>query len=144
VAPEVGCELVPCDSVRGGMSSDIHIPPSGCGPLKSSCDIQDLLSVITLTGSEHLQHCLQPILSFKRISSMSEHREVVTHELPVLVARCWLLHRWVVSLSLHVRHGVGQVLEKLGLRLEELQHSGIHLYLLGCPSWTIHWRLIDS
>jgi hypothetical protein len=28
-------------------------------------------------------------------------------------------------LSLHVCHGVGQVLEKLGLRLEELQHSGI-------------------
>jgi hypothetical protein len=47
-------------------------------------------------------------------------------------------------LSLHVRHGVGQVLEKLGLRLEELQHSGIYLHLLGCPSWTIHCRLVDS
>jgi hypothetical protein len=47
-------------------------------------------------------------------------------------------------LSLHIRHSVGQVLEKLGLCLEELQHSGIHLYLLGCPSWMIHCRLIDS
>jgi hypothetical protein len=88
--------------------------------LKSSCSIHDLLSVIALAGSEHLQHCLQPILSFKRISSMSEHWGVVTHELPVLVARRQLLHRWVVSLSLHIRHSVGQVLEKLGLCLEEL------------------------
>jgi hypothetical protein len=95
--------------------------------------------MITLTGGEHLQ----PILSFKQISSMSEHGAMVTHEL-VLVAGRRLLHRWVVSLSLHVCHGVGQVLEKLGLRLEELQHSGIHLYLLGCPSWMIHCRLIDS
>jgi hypothetical protein len=73
VAPEVGGKLVPGDSVWGGMSSGIRIPPSGCGPLKSSCSIQDLLSVITLTGSEHLQHYLQPILNFKRISGMSEH-----------------------------------------------------------------------
>jgi hypothetical protein len=47
-------------------------------------------------------------------------------------------------LSLHVSHSVGQVLEKLVLRLEELQHSGIHLCLLGCPSWTIHCQLINS
>jgi hypothetical protein len=73
MAPEVGGELVPGDSVWGGMSGSIRIPPSGCRPLKLSCSIQDLLSVITLTGSEHLQHCLQPILSFKRISGMSEH-----------------------------------------------------------------------
>jgi hypothetical protein len=44
---------------------------------------------------------------------MSEHRGVVTHELLVLIARLWLLHRWVVSLSLQIRHHVGQVLEKL-------------------------------
>jgi hypothetical protein len=73
MAPEVGGELVPGDSVWGGMSSRIRIPPSGCGPMKSFCSIRDLLSVITLTGSKHLQHCLQPILSFKRISDMSEH-----------------------------------------------------------------------
>jgi hypothetical protein len=82
VAPEVGGELVPSDSVRGGVSSGIHIPPSRCGPLKSSCSIQDLLSVIALTGSVHLQHCLQPILSFKRISSMSEH------------GGWWLMNSW--------------------------------------------------
>jgi hypothetical protein len=73
VAPEVGGELVPGDGVWGGMSSSIRIPPSGCGPLKSSCNIQDLLFVITLTGSEHFQYCLQPILSFKWISGTSEH-----------------------------------------------------------------------
>jgi hypothetical protein len=73
MTPEVGGELVPGDSAWGGMSSGIRIPPRGCGPLKSSCSILDILSVITLTGSEHLQHCLQPILSFKRISGMSEH-----------------------------------------------------------------------
>jgi hypothetical protein len=99
VALEVGGELVPGDRVWGGMSSDIRIPPRGCRPLKSSCSIQDLLSVITLAGSEHLQHCLQPILGFKWISSMSEHQGVVTHELPVLVVGRRLLHRWVVSLS---------------------------------------------
>jgi hypothetical protein len=55
MAPEVGGELVPGDSVWSGMSGSIRIPPSGCRPLKSSCSIQDLLSVITLTGSEHLQ-----------------------------------------------------------------------------------------
>jgi hypothetical protein len=35
---------------------------------------------------------------------------------------------------LHVRHGVGQVLEELSLHLEELLHGGIHLCLLGCSS----------
>jgi hypothetical protein len=59
MAPEVGGELVLGDSVWGGMGGSIRIPPSGCRPLKSSCSIHDLLSVITLTCSEHLQHCLQ-------------------------------------------------------------------------------------
>jgi hypothetical protein len=117
VAPEVGGELVPGDGVWGGMSNSIRIPPSGCQPLKSSCSIQDLLSVITLTDSEHLKHCLQTILSFKWIYGMSEHGGMVTHELPVLVAGCRLLHRWIVDLGLQVRHGVGQVLEELSLRL---------------------------
>jgi hypothetical protein len=45
---------------------------------------------------------------------------------------------------LQVCHGVGQVLEKLGLCLHELLHSGIHLCLSGCSSWTIHCRFIDS
>jgi hypothetical protein len=117
VAPKVGGELVPSDSVWGGMSSSIRIPPSRCGPLKSSYSIKDLLSVITLTGSEHLQHCLQPILSFKRINSMSEHGGMVTHELPVLVAGRWLLHQWIVDLGLQIRHSVGQVLKELSLRL---------------------------
>jgi hypothetical protein len=40
---------------------------------------------------------------------------------------------------LHVRHGVGQVLEELSLCLQELLHSGIHLYCLGCSScWFIN------
>jgi hypothetical protein len=60
----------------------------------------------------------------------------------MLVAGRWLLHRWIVDLGLC--HGVGQVLEKLGLCLKELLHGGIHLHLPGCPSWTIHFRLIDS
>jgi hypothetical protein len=34
------------------------------------CNIQDLLSVVTLCGGEHLQHCLQPIFSLKWISCM--------------------------------------------------------------------------
>jgi hypothetical protein len=72
VAPEVGGELILGDSVWGGVSSDIRIPPSGCGPLKLSCSIQDL-SIIALASSEHFQHCLHLILSFKRISNMSEH-----------------------------------------------------------------------
>jgi hypothetical protein len=45
---------------------------------------------------------------------------------------------------LQVRHGVGQVLEELSQRLQELLHGGIHLCLPGCSSWTIHCRLIDS
>jgi hypothetical protein len=32
---------------------------------------------------------------------------MVTHELPVLVARCQLLYLWIVDLSLQVFHGVG-------------------------------------
>jgi hypothetical protein len=59
---------------------------------------------------------------------MSENRRVMTHKLPVLVARRWWLYRWVVDLGLQVCHGVGQVLEELGLCLQELLHSGIHLY----------------
>jgi hypothetical protein len=70
---------------------------------------------------------------------MSEHRRVVTHKFPVLVARRWWLHRWVVDLGLQVCHGVGQVLEELSLCLQELLHSGIHLYWLGCSSyWLIN------
>jgi hypothetical protein len=52
---------------------------------------------------------------------------MVTHKLPVLVARRRLLHWWIVHLGLQVCHGVGQVLEKLGLCLQELLHGGIHL-----------------
>jgi hypothetical protein len=55
---------------------------------------------------------------------------MVTHKLSVLVARRRWLHWWIVDLTLQVRHGVGQVLEKLGLCLQELLHSGIHLYWL--------------
>jgi hypothetical protein len=62
----------------------------------------------------------------------------------VLVAGRLLLHRWIVDLGLQVCHGVGQVLEMLGLCLKELLHGGIHLCLPGCSSWTIHYRLIDS
>jgi hypothetical protein len=47
-------------------------------------------------------------------------------------------------LGLQIRHSVGQVLGKLGLRLQELLHGRIHLFLPGCSSWTIHCRLIDS
>jgi hypothetical protein len=75
---------------------------------------------------------------------MSEYGRMVTHKLPVLVARRRLLHWWIVDLALQVRHDVGQVLEKLGLCLQELLHSGIHLCLLGCSSWTIHCWLINS
>jgi hypothetical protein len=140
MAPKVGGKLFPGDSVWGGMSGRIRIPPSGCRSLKSSCSIQDLLSVVTLTGCEHFQHCLQPIFSFKWISDMSEHRRVVTHKPPVLVARRRWLHRWVIDLGLQVCHGVGQVLEELGLCLQELLHSGIHLYWLGCSScWLINF-----
>jgi hypothetical protein len=41
---------------------------------------------------------------------------------------------------LQVCHGVGQVLEELSLCLQELLHSGIHLYWLGCSSC----RLINT
>jgi hypothetical protein len=67
---------------------------------------------------------------------------MVTHELPVLVAGRWLLHRWIVDMGLQIRHSVGQVLEELSLCLQELLHGGIHLCLLGCSSRTIHYRLI--
>jgi hypothetical protein len=69
---------------------------------------------------------------------------MVTHELPVLVAGRRLLHRWIVNLGLQIRHSVGQVLEELSLRLQELLHGGIHLRLPGCSSGTIHCWLIDS
>jgi hypothetical protein len=36
---------------------------------------------------------------------------VMAHELPVLVARHLLLHRWIVGLGLQIHHSVGQVLE---------------------------------
>jgi hypothetical protein len=45
---------------------------------------------------------------------------------------------------LQVCHSVGQVLEKLGLCLQELLHSGIHLCWLRCSSWSIHSWLINS
>jgi hypothetical protein len=70
---------------------------------------------------------------------MSEHRRVVTHKLPVFVARRRWLHRWVIDLGLQVCHDVGQVLEELSLCLQELLHSGIHWYWLGCSSfWLIN------
>jgi hypothetical protein len=69
---------------------------------------------------------------------------MVTHELPMLVEGRLLLHRWIVDLGLQIRHSVGQVLEELSLRLQELLHGGIHLCLPGCSSGTIHYRLIDS
>jgi hypothetical protein len=47
-------------------------------------------------------------------------------------------------LGLQIRHSVGQVLEELSLRLQELLHGGIHLCLSGCSSGTIHCWLIDS
>jgi hypothetical protein len=75
---------------------------------------------------------------------MSEHRGVVTHELPVLVARRLLLHKWIVGLGLQILHSVGQVLEELSLCLEELLHDGIYLCLPRCSDLMTHWWLIDS
>jgi hypothetical protein len=69
MTPEVGSEFIPSDSIWGSMSINICIPPSSSSPLESSCSIQDLLSVATLRGGEHLQ----PILSLKWISCMGEH-----------------------------------------------------------------------
>jgi hypothetical protein len=46
-------------------------------------------------------------------------------------------------LGLQIRHSVGQVLEELSLRLQELLHGGIHMCLSGCSSWMIHCQLID-
>jgi hypothetical protein len=53
-------------------------------------------------------------------------------------------------LSLQVDHSVGQVLEKLGLGLDEVLHSWIHLSLLLCTAGTAgspctsHWGLINT
>jgi hypothetical protein len=51
---------------------------------------------------------------------------VMAHELTMLVEWRWLLHKWIVGLSLQVGHSVSQVLEELSLGLEKLLHGRIH------------------
>jgi hypothetical protein len=56
-----------------------------------------------------------------------EGRRVVAHEFLVPVPgrrRSWLWR--LVLLSLHLLHSVGEVLDQLHLRFEELLHSRIH------------------
>jgi hypothetical protein len=52
----------------------------------------------------------------------------MAHELTMLVEWRWLLHRWIVGLSLQVGHSVGQVLKELNLGLEKLLHGRIHWF----------------
>ena len=57
---------------------------------------------------------------------MSEHRRAMDHELPVLIPGrllLWCLLLFLVNLSLHGRHVVGHVLEKLCLFLQKLLHG---------------------
>jgi hypothetical protein len=64
---------------------------------------------------------------------------MVAHELPMLIVRCLLLLGLIIDLGLQVHHNVGQILEELGPSLNELLHSLIHLWLLRCPTLTVHW-----
>jgi hypothetical protein len=85
MAPEAVGELLPSDSIRCSMGGKLGIPPSSCCTLKPSCSIYDLLSVITLSGSEHLAYSLQLVIRLQWICSMCKHRRTMAHELPVLV-----------------------------------------------------------
>jgi hypothetical protein len=55
---------------------------------------------------------------------MGEYWGMVAHELPMLVEwRVLLLLGWIIDLGLQIHHSVGQVLEELGLGLDELLHG---------------------
>jgi hypothetical protein len=85
IVPEMCRKFCLDNSVSNSMGSTVGVPPVSSGASEATRCVEHLLPISTLNNVEHLIHCLQPIISMKRIWRAGECGWLVTHEFPVLV-----------------------------------------------------------
>jgi hypothetical protein len=122
------------------MGGEVGLPPRlSCSPQQTGT-IQNLLSVITLSGVQLPLHGTQPIFSIHGVSKVSKHWGMTSHEFSMLISRhlrhlhLHLRLRWGLLL-LHLLHG-GQ---SLTIRLDCLSLHQKHLVYCHRGWW---WQLL--
>jgi hypothetical protein len=93
VSMEVHLEFLPGYGISISMCHGKGIPPIRHGSFESSRSVQDLLSVIALGDVQLLPNDLKPFIGIQRAYCMRESRQVMAHEVPVLISSsgCMLL-----------------------------------------------------
>jgi hypothetical protein len=104
ILTEVISEFLPGDGVGVGVGGDIGLPPRLSWSPQHTGTIQHFLPIVTLSGVQLPLHGAQPIFSIHRVSGVSEHWGMTSHEFNTLVS--WHLRhlRWGLLL-LHLLHG---------------------------------------
>jgi hypothetical protein len=130
VSTEVHLEFLLGYGIRNIMCRSVGIPPVGRDTFKSSRSIQDLLSVIALGDVQFLPDDLKPVIGIQRVYCMRESKQVMAHEIPMLISSlgCMMLLMLVLLvllILLYLLHRNSESLQKLHLRCDELIHIGI-------------------
>jgi hypothetical protein len=113
-------EFLPRDGIGIGMGGEVGLPPRlSCSPQQTGT-IQNLLSVITLSGVHLPLHSTWPIFNIHGVSKVREHWGMTSHEF------CMLISRHLRHLHLHLRVKVGVVAVALfAWRPESNQSPGL-------------------
>jgi hypothetical protein len=119
---EVISEFLLGDGVGIGVGGEVGLPPRLSCSAKQTGTIQNLLSVITLSGVQLLLHGTQPIFSIHGVCRVSEQWGMTSHEFSTLVSghlRHLHLHlrlRWrLLLLLLHSGQSLTDSLDCLSL-----------------------------
>jgi hypothetical protein len=125
ILTEIISEFLPSDGVGVGVGGEVGLPLRlSCSPQQTGA-IQNLLSVITLSGVQLPLHGKQPIFSIHWVSRVSEHWGMTSHEFNTLVSghlRHLYLHlrlRWGLLL-LHGSQSLTNSLDYLSLHQKHL------------------------
>jgi hypothetical protein len=95
-------EFLPSDGVRIGVGGEVGLPRRlSCSPQQMGA-IQNLLSIITLSGVQLPLHGTQPIFSINGVSRVIEHWGMTSHEFNTLVSR----HLRHLHLHMRLRWGL--------------------------------------
>jgi hypothetical protein len=102
ILTEIISEFLPGDGVGVGMGGEVGLPSRlSCSPQQIGT-IQNLLSIITLSGVQLPLHGTQPIFSIDGVSRVSEHWGMTSHEFSTLVSG----HLRPLHLHLRLRWGL--------------------------------------
>jgi hypothetical protein len=103
---------------------------SDTNTFESSRSVQDFLSVIALGDVQFLPDDLKPVIGIQGVNYMRESKQVMAHEIPMLISSLWcllvlMLVLLVLLILLYLLHQSSESLQKLHLRCDEMLHVGI-------------------